>query len=233
MESGYYEDWPGNDSCVARRYCDPSSLRSATLAAVRRRGCRTNPEVRIRRDLLAQFFDAPAEGPIAELKQAIHELNQLAEARLGAPVYAKLDPMHAQSIRVLRIPPNASTDAFAQQVRSLAILVVDHLNSGFLKAMQAPTADGSLNRLALLIRDLAHIDEVAAKDLIAGLYAAQAIRTNMTAHRTGQKALDALGRAGIDIRDLPAGFVKLVGRATASIRRLAEVLATVNPPSKG
>src|SRR5207249_4920894 len=131
------------------------------------------PEVRIRRDLLAQFFDAPAEGPVAELKQAIHELNQIAEARFGAPVYAKLDAMHAQSIRVLRIPANASVDAFAQQVRSLAILVVDHLNPDFLKAMQAPSADGSLNRLALLIRDLAHIDEVAAKDLIGGLYAVQ------------------------------------------------------------
>src|SRR5205809_1804168 len=51
--------------------------------------------------------------------------------------------------------------------------------------------------------------------------------------RLGQRFGEAqLGRAGIEMRDLLAGFVRLVGQTTTSIRRIAEVLAAANPWSK-
>jgi len=183
------------------------------------------PEWRLRRDLLAEFVSAPAGGPVAELKRAIEEVNRIASARFGTPIFADIDKMHAQSISVLRIPANSSMDAFVQQIRALALLVVDHLDPDFLHAVRAPAADGTLNRLALMIRDRAGLDEAAAKDLIGGLYAIQAIRTTLSAHRTGTKADEALARAQITIHDLPAGFVRLVEGAVRSIRGLIDWLS--------
>jgi hypothetical protein len=141
------------------------------------------------------------------------------------PIFADIDKMHAQSISVLRIPANSSMDAFVQQIRVLALLVVDHLNPEFLRAVNAPAGDGSLNRLVLMIRDRAGLDEAAARDLIGGLYAIQAIRTTLSAHRTGTKADEALARAQISIHDLPAGFVRLVEGPVRSIRRLIDLLS--------
>jgi hypothetical protein len=182
------------------------------------------PEWRLRRDLLAEFVSAPAGGPAAELRRAIEEINRVAIARVGMPIFADIDRMHVQSIDVLRIPANSSMDAFVQQIRALALLVVDHLNPAYLNAVRAPAADGTLNRLALMIRDRAGIDEAAAKDRIGGLYAIQAIRTTVSAHRTGAKAEEALARAQISIHDLPAGFVRLVEGAVQSVRGLLDLL---------
>jgi hypothetical protein len=183
------------------------------------------PEWRLRQDLLAEFVSAPAEGPVAELKRAIKEVNRVTIARFGEPIFADIDRMHVQSISVLRIPSNSSMDAFAQQIRPLALLVVDHLNPEFLRAANAPEAEGTLNRLALMIRDRSDIDEAGAKELIGGLYAIQAIRTTLSAHRTGARADEALARAQISIHDLPAGFVRLVEGAVQSIRRLIDQLS--------
>jgi hypothetical protein len=183
------------------------------------------PEWRVRRDLGAEFVSAPIHGPVAELKRVITEINEVAIAQFGFPMIADIDRMHAQSISVLRIPPNPSMDAFVQQIRPLALLVVDHLNPRFLDAASAPAAAGTLNRLALLIRDRTGIDEAGARELIGSLYAIQALRTTLTAHRTGAKADEALARAQISIHDLPAGFVRLVEGAVQSMRRLRDEIS--------
>jgi hypothetical protein len=182
------------------------------------------PEWRIRTDFLAQFVEIPAEGPIARLKEAITAANEVAEQRFQHPLYAEVDPMHAESIRVLRIPPNTSIDAFVEQVRPLALLVVDHLNPAFLEAANAPPADGTLNRLALVLADLDGRTEDDARELLGGLYAVQSIRSTVVSHRAGATAQRALERAEISLYDLPTGFVRLVERARTSIEAVTAVL---------
>jgi hypothetical protein len=116
--------------------------------------------------------------------------------------------------------------AFAEQVRSLALLVVDHLNPDFLAAADAPVSDGPLNRLALLVQALSSRSTEDAKQIVGGLFAVQAIRSTVVVHRTGPKASEALERAGISEHDLPRGFVRLLDRAAVSIEEITRVLQT-------
>lgn len=182
------------------------------------------PEWRIRTDFLAEFAVVPAEGSIARLKAAIISANAVATARFGEPLYQDVDRAHAESIDVLRIPPNPSMPAFAEQTRALALLVVDHLNPRFFTSAEAPEAEGSLNRLALLIAALTGRPEQDSKDLIRGLYAVQAIRSTVVAHRTGPKGAEALKKAGIGEHELQAGFARLAEGAATSIENLTRAL---------
>lgn len=183
------------------------------------------PEWRVRTDFLAQFVEIPSEGPVAELKRAIGDANEATQRRIGQDLFAPIDPMHAESIRVLRIPANDSLTAFLDQVRPLALLVVDHINSDFLAATGITASkEGTLNRLAEVVSVLADKSFDDAKDIIGGLYAVQAVRSNLSAHRTGRKANDTLDRAGISRFDLPAGFEQLVRNAAAAILSIAEIV---------
>lgn len=182
------------------------------------------PEWRIRTDLLAQFVDIPSEGPISRLKEAISKANDAAEARFGQTLYAAIDETHAESIRVLRIPPNNSMTAFLEQVRPLALLLIDHLNPELLdSAGVSRSGQGSLNRLAQLVSATSGKSEEESRELIGGLFAVQAIRSNVSAHRTGREADSTLQRAGISKLDLPAGFASLVSRAAESLENLRQV----------
>lgn len=183
------------------------------------------PEWRIRTDFFAQFVDVPAEGPVARLKKAIAEANTVSKARYGEPLYASPDAMHGAGINALRVPPNPSMEAFIHQIGPLALLVVDHLNPEFLRAANAPGAEGTLNRLAFLIRDLVGTTDAEAKKMIGGLYAIQAIRSTLVVHRAGEKAAKALERAGIHSYDLREGFRDLVERAAVSIEMVKEIVA--------
>lgn len=183
------------------------------------------PEWRLKTDLLAQFVEIPSEGSIAKLKAAIQRANEVAQARFGHQLFAPLDPMHAQSIGVLRVPGNNSMPAFLEQVRALALLVVDHLSNDFLGATGASfSTNGTLNRLAEVVAFLSGMSIDQSKDEIAGLYAVQAVRSNVTAHRTGTRATETLQRAGISRFDLPAGFRLLVENATLAIDHVATLI---------
>jgi hypothetical protein len=130
------------------------------------------------------------------------------------------------AVRTMRVPPNASYAAFNEQVRTLALLVVDHLSSRFLDAAQAPADNrGALNRLARLVAVLAEVEEAEARDRIGGLFAAQAVRSNVASHRTGPRVEETLARAGISRYDLPSGFVRLVEGDAAAIANLRDLFA--------
>lgn len=182
------------------------------------------PEWRLRQDFLAQWVTVPDEGPIADLRRAIAAANGAAIARFGEPLFAEIEEVHAEAIEVLRVPANPSMPAFLEQVRTLAILVVDHLNSRFLEAAVAPADNsGVLNRLAGLIASITGDDLAGAKDRIGGLYAVQAVRSNVASHRTGANSDRTLQRAGIQTFDLPEGFRKLIAGAVQAITQLAEL----------
>jgi hypothetical protein len=187
------------------------------------------PEWRFRRDLLAQFVDVPEEGPVADLKRAISAANEAARGQWGEPLFAEVEEVHAEAVRTLRMPANASMPAFLEQVRTLALLVVDHLNSRFLDAAGAPADNsGTLNRLARLVSTLSSEDFQQAKDRIGGLYAVQSVRSNVAAHRTGPTADQTLARAGITKFDLHGGFTRLVEGATRSIDHLRGLIASTS-----
>lgn len=217
-EAGTIQAWLGDVSDLP-----PSVQRHWHTHAIAPEGA--IPGWRIRSDLLGGFADIPELGPVGAVKRAIAAANDAAEARYGEPLYRReIDAVHAQTIEALRVPANGSMDAFAEEVRALALLVVEHLNSGFLAAAQVPAGDGTLNRLARLVADLRGIDEEQAREAIGGLYAVQALRSTIVAHRTGERADSALQRAEIDRNNLIAGFMRLAERAAASITALAETL---------
>jgi hypothetical protein len=183
------------------------------------------PQWRLHRDLLGQFVDARAPAPVVDLMRAIDSANAAAEAVVGEPLYAPVEEVHADAIRTMRVPANPSFAAFNEQVRTLALLVVDHLSARFLDAAEAPRdRDGTLARLARLVeaRSGDSLDE--AKERIGGLYAVQAVRSKVASHRTGPEVDETLARAGISRLNLPAGFVRLVEGATASINGLSELV---------
>jgi hypothetical protein len=183
------------------------------------------PEWRLRRDLLGQFTESIDEGPIADLRRSLSKANASAVARYGELLFSVTDDVHAESVRTLRVPANESTTSFLEQVRTLAILVVDHLNSRFLDAAGVPPdSEGTLKRAALLLGMNEGQELSRAKERLRGLYAVQSVRSNVAAHRTGPKADQTLARAGISRMDLPAGFVRLVEGATESIDNLRAVI---------
>jgi len=187
------------------------------------------PEWRLRRDFLAQFADAPEEGPVADLRRVIAAANEAAQARWGEPLFADIEETHVEAVRTLRVPANASMPAFLEQIRTLALLVVDHLNPRLLDAASAPTDNsGPLNRLARLVSTLSSENFEEAKERIGGLYAVQSVRSNVASHRTGPTADRTLARAGISKFDLPAGFVRLVEGATRSIGYLSDLILSTS-----
>jgi hypothetical protein len=184
------------------------------------------PEWRIRTDFLAEFVDIPELGPIGAVKRAIAAANAAAEARYGVPLYRReVDAVHVGKIETLRVPANGSMDAFADELATLALLVVEHLDVDFLTAADAPAGDGTLARLALLVAQLRGIGVEQGRELIGGLFAVQTLRSTVVVHRTGEKAEAALQRAEISRTNLIAGFIRLAERAAASIEAVAETLA--------
>ncbi len=184
------------------------------------------PEWRIKTDLLAEWVDAPDARGVERLKQAIGALNVAAQARYAQPLYSAIDPMHKQSVAVLRIPANNSLAAFQEQLRTLAILLVDHINSALLDAagVKKVEGEGTLNRLATLVATLRKVDLNIAKEQIGGLFAVQALRSNLVAHRSGSAAGKVLARAHITLRRLPQGFEDLVNGACDAIESIRKAL---------
>ena len=179
------------------------------------------PEWRIRRDFLAQFAEPPEAGAVADLKRAISAVNQVAQTRYGEPMFADIEKAHVEAAQTMRVPANPSMPSFLEQVRTLAILVVDHLNNRLLDAAGAPAdTSGTLNRLARLVSSLCGEDFEQGKKRISGLYAIQAVRSNVASHRTGPKVDETLAKAGISKFNLPAGFARLVEGATKSVNAL-------------
>jgi hypothetical protein len=185
------------------------------------------PNWRLQRDFLAEFVDADEQGPIPELRRVVGAANAAAEERFGEPLYAAVEEVHVPAVRTMRVPANSSFAAFNDQVRTLALLVVDHLSSRFLDAAEAPPDNnGPLNRLARLVGALNGEEFEQAKDRIGGLYAIQSVRSNVASHRTGPRIEETLARSGISRYDLPAGYIRLVEGAAASIAYLRDLLLT-------
>jgi hypothetical protein len=183
------------------------------------------PEWRLRRELLAEFSDAREQGPVADLKRAIAAVNAAAEEQFGEALFAPVEEAHVEAVRTMRVPANSSFAAFNEQVRTLALLVVDHLSSRFLDAADAPADDtGTLNRLARLLATLSGESFEQAKDRIGGLYAVQSVRSNVASHRTGPLVDQTLARASISRFDLPAGYLRLVEGAAGAIGYLRDLL---------
>lgn len=183
------------------------------------------PEWRIRRDLHAEFVDAPRDEGLDRVRAAMDECNEAAVAYCGEPLFAQVEGLNDERIRVLHTPLNDSLAAFQHQVTSLAILLVDHINAGFFKAAGAPTEGSSLARLAGWLASTFELAEEDAKDVIGGLYAVLAIRSSGGgAHRAGSKATQVLERAEIDIHALSAGFEALCHRVADSLVDLRDRL---------
>ncbi len=182
------------------------------------------PDWRIRRDLAAEWVKTPEDEAVDQLWAALRECNEAAVRLCGQPLYAEVGGMNRERLEAMHVPLNSSLPAFQHQVTSLAILVADHLNSGFFDAVGAPSGQGSLNRLAEWLEHSLRVSRDEAREKIGGLYAVQAIRSSTGAHRVGDDAIPALERAGIDRDELPTGFERLVAGATEAIRNVTAEL---------
>lgn len=188
------------------------------------------PEWRIRRDLFAEFTDSDPVGVIGALRVAMADADQAALKRCGVPLFDTVGHLDQQRAGALHVPTNASLSAFQEQLTRLAVVTVEHLSTPFLDAVDAPQADGSLARLAEWLASATGRTVTDARDVLGGLYAVQALRSSMAAHRAGERARDALARAGVALDDLPAGFARLVAGGTAAISAVAGALSEAAGP---
>ena len=187
------------------------------------------PDWRRRRDLNAEWVETPRDEPLAQLRDAIERCNQAALAYCGQPFYTEVTGLNTKA-RTLHKPLNNSEPAFEHQVTTLAILVVDHINSEFFTAVEAREGP-ELNRLA---------------NWIAEMRSSTTTRQSFAALRrmgdplfgrwctSGWRASDEHARA---VENRPRGICppasdNLVLSATASIERLGEIfreLTCVSP----
>jgi hypothetical protein len=192
------------------------------------------PDWRRRRDLNAEWVETPRDSAVDRVRQAIEDCNEAAVGYCGEPLYADIKGMNAQRLKTLRTPLNSSLPAFQYHVTTLAILVVDHLSSEFFAGVAAPKGSSSLNRLAEWLESACQLDRGAARDLIGGLYAVQAVRSEAgAAHRAGETAGAVLERAGIDPEDLPAGFERLALGVVAALETVRQKISELPPRVPG
>jgi hypothetical protein len=188
------------------------------------------PEWRLKRDLCESPDDAfaDAEGDeVTELRAALTAANQAALTAFGVALYQDASPEDQGRIDALHRPLNESYAAFQSELQVLALLCVEHLNPAFLKAVNAPDEEnGTLNRLASWLARHTGNERRVVADALGGLYTVQGLRSSVVAHRTGTRGRKGIADAGIDPADLPAGFIRLVGNATASIEALTAYLAS-------
>ncbi len=189
------------------------------------------PGWRVAQDLHAEFADPPRDEGVDRVKAGISKCNETAIAYSGEPLFTPVEGMNEQRIETLHTPLADSLPAFQQQVTSLAILLVDHLNIDFLKAVEAPSSGGPLKRLAEWLASAFSLSEPDAKSILRGFYAVYSIRSEAGgAHRASSRASEVLDRAGIDLDDLPAGFESLANLAADSLDELnTRVKRLVNP----
>jgi hypothetical protein len=187
------------------------------------------PEWRERRDFKAEWVETPRGGSVERVRQAIEECNEVAAAYYGVPLYAAVEGMNKSRLGAMHTPLNSSLPAFQQQVTSLAILVGDHVNADFLTTVGVPKGGSPLNRMAEWLEGALSVSREQARDLIGGLYAVQAIRSEAgAAHRAGERANEVLSRAGVDPDDLPAGFDTLAEGAARSIENVRDALRSLS-----
>jgi len=192
------------------------------------------PGWRIAQDLGAEFVDPPKDEGIDRVRAGVAGCNAAAVAYCGKPLFAPVAGLNQQRIETMHAPLNDSLPEFQHQVTSLAILIVDHLNIEFLKAVGAPAKGSTLSRLALWLASELGLSEAEAKDIIGGLYAVYSVRSEAGgAHRAGSRASEVLARAKIDLDDLPTGFEALARMAGESLEeleiRIRELAARASP----
>ena len=182
------------------------------------------PAWRLERDLHGSFVEAPGIGPINELHDAIAFVNGAANELAGVPLIREPAELDRDRVATLHVPFHNSIPAFQASIATLAVLVNESISPSFLKAVAAPKAEGSLNRLAewLSVTRGMHIKE--AKELLAGLYALQSLRSKMSSHPAGSEAREALDRAGVDLEQLADGFALRVKAVIGSLDALAQTL---------
>jgi hypothetical protein len=179
------------------------------------------PEWRARQDLLAEFVDPPKDEGIDRVKTGIEKCNEAAATYCGESLFTRVEGMNEQRIETLHTPLNDSQPEFQQQVTSLAILIVDHLNAAFLNKVDAPKGEGQLKRLADWLAFELSLSDTEAKEILRGCYAVYSIRSEAGgAHRASGRASEVLDRAGIDLDDLPAGFESLAHLVADSLNEL-------------
>ncbi|MGE5527388.1 MAG: hypothetical protein ACM3Q9_01840 [Methanosarcina sp.] len=189
------------------------------------------PDWRVAQDLRAEFADPPRDEGVDRVKAGVSECNEAAIAYCGEPLFTPVEGMNEQRIETLHTPLTDSLPAFQQQVTSLAILLVDHLNIDFLKAAEAPPDGGPLKRLAEWLGSEFSLSEADAKNILRGFYAVYSIRSEAgAAHRAGSRASEVLDRAGISLENLPVGFESLAHLAADSLDELhARLTGLANP----
>jgi hypothetical protein len=146
-------------------------------------------------------------------------------------LFADVQGLSADRVKNIRPPRSGSMPAFQDEVMSLAILLIEHLNGQFFVKAGIKTG-GSLERLTAWLRNVTAKSEADARDVIGGLFAIQAIRSKAGgAHRGGSSGMEALGRAEIDSEDLASGFERLVLGAITSVEELTTILEESAPVS--
>ena len=187
------------------------------------------PEWRIEQDLHAKFARPPESEPLDRLRRAIRDCDEAAQRYCGEKLFADVDGLSGDRVRNIRVPRNGSMPAFQDEVMSLAILLVEHLNAQFF-VKAGVGKGGSLERLTAWLRNATGKTDADAKDVIAGLFAIQAIRSKAGgAHRGGSSGIEALGRAELEPEDLAAGFERLVLGAITSVEELTTILKESAP----
>jgi hypothetical protein len=162
-----------------------------------------------------------------DVADAVDAVNEVAIRLADVPLIRPPDPINAERVRVLHIPGNRSMPAFQQQLVSLSILLIDGLNKALLERVGAPRAGGQLNRLSSWIGEARAVGESEGRDALGGLYAIQALRSKMGAHRAHSELADALRRAEIEVDELPAGLRRLIVGACEALDRLYDELAQI------
>jgi len=163
-----------------------------------------------------------------KLRSAVRRCNELAHAYCGQPLFADVEGLSSDRVQTLRVPRNGALPAFQNEVTTLAILLIEHLNGDFFTAVGSHSGQ-SLARLTDWLQAATGRSEAEAKDMIGGLFAIQAIRSKAGgAHRGGTGGIEAMARAGIDNENLGAGFDQLVIGAVTSLEQIASVLESLS-----
>jgi hypothetical protein len=181
------------------------------------------PEWRLQRDFHGSFVEAPGTDAIDALHAAIANVNDAAQELANEDLIREPDELNRDRVRTLHVPFYNSIPAFQTAIETVALLVNGNISIAFLDAVNAPKADGALNRLAAWISDNRTTKLAEAKELLGGLYAVQALRSTIAAHRAGAEAEKVLERAQVDLEHLPAGFRRRIEVVVESLDALAQV----------
>jgi hypothetical protein len=170
-------------------------------------------ETSIRRNRLAQFTDPSS--PDLVLPRRLRELSDKWTSRYGWPLLKPLSAEDAHDALRLRIPLSDSDTAFDEQVRILAKLTIESINTPKLKQLAPPLPKGerrgSILTLHAALAELG-LDEELVGERVTGLLGALHALNNGVRHGKGEDWRRAAETFGLPGRPRPDAFSDILAR---------------------